>query len=139
MTEVNGSAAAAAPAPAGRYLNDDRGTIVPLAHPFALNDVEYREVKVRRITGHETKAYGFAVAAFLKAVTSGQGHVAEPSYPGIELPREAFAMLDDDDMAAIEEAADRFFPKRLRPLMEALNGIMAIGTPPDTGANAPAS
>lgn len=126
-------------APAGRYLNDDRSTVILLKHPFAIGDVEYRAVTVRRITSREAKAYGLAVGHFIKAVTSGQiGAVVEPLYPGIELPREGFAMLDDDDMSVIEDAADSFFPERLKPVMAGLNELLALGLMPEAGVAEPA-
>jgi len=121
----------AAPATSVEYLGAPRSVIIQLLHPFKIGEREFREVVVRRPTGVEVKAYGFAVSGFWNSVKSGRA-ADEPLFPGIELPREAFAALDDDDLAVIEEAADGFFPERLRPMMEALNGMLALAAAPDS-------
>lgn len=123
-----------------RYLSPEvRSVDVPLKFPFAVGDREYHSVVVRRISGIEARTYGYAVTAFWRQVAAGREGLQEPLFPGVELPREAFAAIDADDLGAIEEAADRFFPDRLRPLVEALNGMLGLGTTASSGENEPAS
>ncbi|SFV32255.1 Phage tail assembly chaperone protein, E, or 41 or 14 [Devosia crocina] len=142
MTSTPTPTTEAAPTSAVEYLGAPRAVTIPLKHAFRIGEQEYREVVVRRPTGHEVKAYGFAVSAFWRDIEAGRS-VQEPLYPGIELPREALAALDDDDLEAIEEAADGFFPDRLRPVLEAHNGMLAIIVAPAsalaTGESGPAS
>lgn len=116
---------AAAPALSGPQYDGPRSTIVPLAYPFSLDGIRYSEVTVRRITGREAQAYSRALRDFL----SGEGD--EPQFPGIVLPPAAFDALDDDDLAALDTAADAFFPARFEPL-KALASQLA-GAPTVTG------
>lgn len=95
------------------YLGDTvRSTSVPLKFPFELDGIEYRTVTVRRITGREAQSWSRALREFL----AGDG--PEPQFPGIVMPSAAFDALDDDDLAALDEAADRFFPARFQPLRD---------------------
>ncbi|MEO5807894.1 phage tail assembly protein [Devosia sp.] len=88
-----------------RYLNPQpREVSIVLQHPFAIGDVEYRTVTVRRVTGLEVQAYTEEL------VTSGK----RPQFPGVAIPAEAYAALDDDDLLKLDEVILDFLPQRFR-------------------------
>ena len=98
-----------------------RTKAIPLTWPFAIGDKEYRELRIRRITGHEAKEYFASVMSSLRHGTELM------VFPGLDIGPEVWAAVDDDDVLRVEEAIEEFLPERFRSLAEALQAIPAAG------------
>ncbi len=99
------------PAPAARWLTDKpRVTHYDLEYPFAIDDVEYKVITLKRLIAGE-------VAAFVDRMRSDPAK--EWRFPLFfhgdhELSDAAWEALDDDDRFALEEISTGFLPARFR-------------------------
>ncbi len=96
-----------------RWLTDvKRVESYPLASPFAIGDIEYRVIIVKRLTAGE-------VAAFISKLQGMSDDAPNPRYPmffngDVELSDEAWDAMDDDDRLALTEIMSGFLPARFR-------------------------
>lgn len=88
-----------------------RDMMVPLAFPIEFDGKTWEELRVRRVTGVEISNYMEALA---------RKDDPAPLPPTFDFPRAVYEALDDDDLLAVEEAAFRFLPRRLRARMDAV-------------------
>jgi hypothetical protein len=95
-----------------------RTRVISLLWPFQLDGTEFRSVTIRRINGHEAKAY---YAAVMESLQSGAPAVV---FPGLDIAQPVWDALDDDDVLIIEQAIEDFLPARFRPLIALLDQMM---------------
>ncbi len=100
--------------PAGvRWLTDvKRVEHYDLVFPFAIGDVEYRRLTVKRLTAGE-------VAAYIAKLRGIPDEVPNPRFPmffhgDAEISDEVWDAMDDDDRVALVELSDGFLSARFR-------------------------
>ncbi len=97
-----------APAPARIVSSLPRDATVKLIYPIEFDGKQWDEVRVRRVTGVE-------ISNYMEALSRGE----KPLPPTFDFPTEVYEALDDDDLLAVEQAAFRFLPRRLRATADA--------------------
>ena len=96
-----------------RWLTDvKRVESHPLAFPFAIGDVEYRTITVKRLSAGEVAAF----VAKLSAMPEGAPAARYPMFflGDAEISDEAWDAMDDDDRFALAEISEGFLPERFR-------------------------
>lgn len=110
-TSTPEAAAPATPAPVIEFLHPNtRMRKVRLKFPVKVDGAELHEVSIHRLTGAQ-------VLQMIEHVNAGR--FAEASGMMIDLPAAVYAGLDDDDIVAIDEVVQSFFPRRLQGLADA--------------------
>jgi hypothetical protein len=113
------------------HLNErDRFRTVPLQWPVKVGDAELHSVVIRRLTTRE-------VADFIESLATHKGNIRFPIFcdeRGVLIPNEVWDQLDDDDVAALEEASADFLPRRLRQALDASVPSPGAPTAPSSGA-----
>lgn len=99
---------------------------IELEYPVAVAGVEYRAIRVARLTAGE-------VAAWQKEIADAPDGVrvrlpAIRAADGGPIPPAVLDALDADDMARVDEAAMSFMPRRFQ-------AVMASGSGPADGGN----
>lgn len=100
----------------------EREKMVPLEYPVEFDGRLYEEIRVRRVTGVEIAAFSEA----LRVASASGGEMPIP--PVIDCPLQVWGALDADDLAAVEDASQDFFPRRLKAVAEELGFVIGERT-----------
>lgn len=99
-----------------RIVNPEgRSKIIPLRFPVEFDGKVWEGIEVRRCTGSE-------ITAYFDEMSPDKGFVLPPV---IQCPMEVWNVLDADDQADVDEAAQAFMPRRLKAAVELLSGTGA--------------
>ncbi len=95
-----------------RWLTDKkREQVYPLQFPFALGDVEYRTITVRRLSAGEVEAF---VTKLRNAPAEEDPRLPMYFIADAEISDAAWNALDDDDLYGLTEASLELVPARFR-------------------------
>lgn len=106
-----------------------RHRTVPLDFPLTFADRTWSEIHLRRLTAGDVAAYVEDLRERLKAdpnATSRPPIFVDEA--GTPIPPGLFEALDDDDAAALDEAAEDFLPRRFRAMTESRPSSLDAGS-----------